>query len=409
MKKILIISVSILLIVGISYGQIPREITYQGYLTDNANNPITNNLQLTFTLYDAQSGGSSLWTEVHPSVAIIQGVFRVSLGSITPLNLPFDAPYWLSIRVGADPELAPRIAMSSVGYAINSAQAEDVAAGAAVKSINGITDNVNLNAGSNVTITPSGNTLTISATAGGTGDITGVAAGTGLTGGGTSGNVTLNVGAGTGINVAADAVELNTTFTDGRYVNTGEANSVTSAMIQNGQVANADLANSAVTAAKTLDEPGVASVLRSSSATIANTGVTNITSRSISVPSAGYVIATAGGYFQLYGTSLGNILVGIETAAASQPTNHVAFGYQNNTVFSTSGYVWGSLQYIRVFPVASSGTYTYYLNAFRGWSNGTASVWSARLVLIFVPTNYGSVTDISESGIINPAIEGNVR
>jgi hypothetical protein len=126
MKKIFILSVSILLIVGISYGQIPREITYQGYLTDNANNPITNNLQLTFTLYDAQSGGSSLWSEVHPSVAIIQGVFRVSLGSITPLNLPFDAPYWLSIKVGADPELAPRIALSSVGYSFSSLKAESV-------------------------------------------------------------------------------------------------------------------------------------------------------------------------------------------------------------------------------------------------------------------------------------------
>jgi len=41
------------------------------------------------------------------------------------------------------------------------------------------------------------------------GTITGVTAGSGLTGGGSSGSVTLNVGAGTGIGVADDTVSVN--------------------------------------------------------------------------------------------------------------------------------------------------------------------------------------------------------
>ena len=57
-----------------------------------------------------------------------------------------------------------------------------------------------------------------------TGDITGVTAGNGLTGGGTSGGVTLNVGAGTGISVAADTVGL-----DHEYYATAEHSGLMSA------------------------------------------------------------------------------------------------------------------------------------------------------------------------------------
>jgi hypothetical protein len=59
---------------------------------------------------------------------------------------------------------------------------------------------------------------TVQTTAGGGGTITGVTAGAGLTGGGTSGAVTLNVGAGTGLSVAADSVEVNYGSTAGTAV-----------------------------------------------------------------------------------------------------------------------------------------------------------------------------------------------
>jgi hypothetical protein len=49
--------------------------------------------------------------------------------------------------------------------------APKIANGQVVKSFNGLTDNVTLAAGSNITITPSGNTLTIASTGGGSGGI----------------------------------------------------------------------------------------------------------------------------------------------------------------------------------------------------------------------------------------------
>jgi hypothetical protein len=120
----LLMLVSLFMVV---YSQIPPQMNYQGYLTDNASNPINGNHKLTFTIYDAVSGGNTLWMEEHPVVAIDQGVFRVQLGSIIPLNLAFDAPYWMSIKVENDPELAPRVALSSVPYSFRAVKADSLA------------------------------------------------------------------------------------------------------------------------------------------------------------------------------------------------------------------------------------------------------------------------------------------
>lgn len=54
---------------------------------------------------------------------------------------------------------------------------------------------------------------------GGGGTVTSIDSGNGLTGGPISGTGSLSVGAGTGISVGVDSVGLDTTYTDGRYVN----------------------------------------------------------------------------------------------------------------------------------------------------------------------------------------------
>jgi len=70
-----------------------------------------------------------------------------------------------------------------------------------------------------------------------TGDITGVTAGSGLTGGGSSGGVTLNVGAGTGIDVAADAVSVDVSD----FMSNGSNNRVVTATGADGMNAEANL------------------------------------------------------------------------------------------------------------------------------------------------------------------------
>ena len=89
------------------------------------------------------------------------------------------------------------------------------------------------------------------------GDITGVTAGSGLTGGGQSGSVTLNVGAGTGISVAADSVGISSGGVGATQL---ASNAVTTAKINNNAVTLAKLATMATDSFLGRDTAGTGNV-----------------------------------------------------------------------------------------------------------------------------------------------------
>ncbi|MBK8128135.1 MAG: hypothetical protein IPK53_04075 [bacterium] len=95
----------------------PLEINYQGQLTSPTGTPLDTTVAITFTIYNAVSGGTSLWTETHPAVSVADGLFNVRLGSIVGLNDYFGAPRWIGIAVGSDTEMSPRETFSSVAHA----------------------------------------------------------------------------------------------------------------------------------------------------------------------------------------------------------------------------------------------------------------------------------------------------
>jgi len=100
--------------------QIPNTISYQGVLTDANGNAVPDgNVALTFRLFDVVSGGTALWEETQ-QVAVSKGVFNAILGSATPLDLPFDKPYWVGITVAQATELTPRVALTASPYSLNS-------------------------------------------------------------------------------------------------------------------------------------------------------------------------------------------------------------------------------------------------------------------------------------------------
>ena len=105
-------------------------LTYQGKLTALDGVGVNDTLPIRFVLYESEEGADSVWGEVQPSVQIIKGLFDVELGSINPIDLPFDKIYWLGIFVNGL-ELSPRVKLTRSPYAIRAMVADSFTSGIA--------------------------------------------------------------------------------------------------------------------------------------------------------------------------------------------------------------------------------------------------------------------------------------
>lgn len=102
----------------------PGLVTYQGRLTSLSGNPVPDgDYSVQFTIYgDPVATGPIPWQEVH-TVTTTGGLFSVTLGTIDALDravllgLPSVSVAYLGIKVGSDPELTPRVRLTSVMYA----------------------------------------------------------------------------------------------------------------------------------------------------------------------------------------------------------------------------------------------------------------------------------------------------
>ena len=99
-------------------------INYQGYLADSDGNPVNGNIDMIFRIYNTATGGTPLWEETwsgNNTVAVANGVFSISLGSINTTLVPIvqrQSNLYLGVTTGSS-EITPRSQLGAAPYVIN--------------------------------------------------------------------------------------------------------------------------------------------------------------------------------------------------------------------------------------------------------------------------------------------------
>lgn len=119
----LLLAVATFLSAGSAFGQVPAQLTYQGRLLKADGTPVTETVTVTLSLYQFATVPAASWSETH-TITPSDGYFTVLLGDVDnggtalPSALMNGRKLWLGVKVGTDPEMAPRTPVASTPYAI---------------------------------------------------------------------------------------------------------------------------------------------------------------------------------------------------------------------------------------------------------------------------------------------------
>jgi hypothetical protein len=117
----------LLILAGLQPAQavVPGLVSFQGHLTDDDGLPLNGDYDMTFFLFNADLGGSQLWTETQLNVAVADGIYNVQLGAVNALSSGiFDSgAVWLEVVVEGE-ILSPRQRVIATAYALKAQDAD---------------------------------------------------------------------------------------------------------------------------------------------------------------------------------------------------------------------------------------------------------------------------------------------
>ncbi len=107
------------------HAAVPTTVAVDGVLSSTGGPAADGLYDMTFAIYNVQSGGSAAWTEGSVKVPVFSGRYRHVLGASKPLTPTLMANLnkaWLGIKLGVEAEL-PRVQLQSVPFTVLAAAA----------------------------------------------------------------------------------------------------------------------------------------------------------------------------------------------------------------------------------------------------------------------------------------------
>ena len=107
------------------YAAVPGTMNYQGYITDDTGIPVNATVNVSFRIYNVETGGADLWNETD-SVTISDGKFSTQLGDATsfPVGLFDTTVLYLGIEVETNGEMTPRKPLDTAPFAFKAEDAD---------------------------------------------------------------------------------------------------------------------------------------------------------------------------------------------------------------------------------------------------------------------------------------------
>ncbi len=126
----MLLGLAVLFLAPAVLADVPKLINFQGILRDGSGNPVPDAVYvIRFRIYDDSTAGANLWEEFD-DVQTTNGLFNVRLGDTTDLpNGLFEGSVnrFVGVKVGGDPESAPRTRLISVPYAFHALKSDSAA------------------------------------------------------------------------------------------------------------------------------------------------------------------------------------------------------------------------------------------------------------------------------------------